>query len=41
MTGEMKIDKIIEGRFKLEQINDIAERMERRELGGRWVCVWD
>ena len=30
MTGDMKIDKIIEGKFKLEEINDIAERMERR-----------
>ena len=41
MTGEMKIDKIIEGKFKLEQLNDIAEKMERRQLGGRWVCEWD
>ena len=39
MTGEMKIDKIIEGKFKLDQINDIAEKMEaapaRRPLGLR------
>jgi Zn-dependent alcohol dehydrogenase len=41
LTGEMKIDKIIEGKFKLEQLNDIAERMERRQLNGRWVCEWD
>ena len=40
-TGEMKIDKIIEGKFRLDQINEIAERMERRELSGRWVCEWD
>jgi Zn-dependent alcohol dehydrogenase len=41
MTGEMKLDTIIEGKFKLEQLNDIAERMEKRELNGRWVCEWD
>ena len=41
MTKEMKIDKIIEGKFKLDQLNDIAEKMERRQLGGRWVCEWD
>ncbi len=40
-TGEMKIDKIIEGKFKLDQINDIAEKMEARQLSGRWVCEWD
>jgi Zn-dependent alcohol dehydrogenase len=41
MIEDLKLDKIIRGKFKLEQLNDIAERMERRELGGRWVCEWD
>jgi S-(hydroxymethyl)glutathione dehydrogenase/alcohol dehydrogenase len=41
MTGEMKLDKIVEGKFKLEDLNDIAEKMEKRQLGGRWVCEWD
>jgi Zn-dependent alcohol dehydrogenase len=41
MTGDLKLDKIIEGKFKLEDINDIAEKMERRQLGGRWVCEWE
>jgi Zn-dependent alcohol dehydrogenase len=41
MSGDMMLDTIIEGNFKLEEINDIRERMERRELGGRWVCKWD
>jgi S-(hydroxymethyl)glutathione dehydrogenase/alcohol dehydrogenase len=40
-TGEMKIDKIIEGKFKIDQINEIAEKMEARQLSGRWVCEWD
>ncbi len=41
MTGEMMIDKIIDGYFKLEELNDIAEKMENRQLGGRWICRLD
>ncbi len=41
MTGEMKLDKLVAGKFKLEQLNDIAEQMEKRQLTGRWVCEWD
>jgi Zn-dependent alcohol dehydrogenase len=36
--GDMMLDSIIEGYFDLEQLNDIRERMERRELNGRWIC---
>src|SRR3990172_9200941 len=35
MTGEMKLDKIVEGKFKLEDINDVAEKMEKRQLTRR------
>lgn len=38
MKGELMIDTIIEGYFKLEELNDIAEKMENRQLGGRWIC---
>jgi len=41
MTGELMIDTIIEGYFELGQLNDIADRMEDRQLGGRWVCKMD
>jgi Zn-dependent alcohol dehydrogenase len=41
LRGDMMLDTIIEGHFKLEEINDIRERMERRELNGRWVCKFD
>ena len=41
MSGDMMLDTIIEGYFSLEEINDIRERMERRELSGRWVCKFD
>jgi hypothetical protein len=23
------------------EVNDILEKMERRQLTGRWVCEWD
>lgn len=41
MTGDMKLDKLVAGTFKLEGLNDIAEQMEKRQLTGRWVCEWD
>jgi len=41
VNGDLKIDKIIEGYFKLEQINEIAEKMEKRRLNGRWIIDWD
>jgi S-(hydroxymethyl)glutathione dehydrogenase/alcohol dehydrogenase len=41
MSGDMMLDTIIEGYFPLEEINDIREKMERRELNGRWVCKFD
>ena len=41
MRGELMLDTIIEGYFKLEELNDIADRMEARQLSGRWVCKFD
>lgn len=41
MTGEMKLDTLVAGKFKIEQLNEVAERMEKRQLTGRWVCEWD
>jgi S-(hydroxymethyl)glutathione dehydrogenase / alcohol dehydrogenase len=41
MRDELMVDKIIRGYFKIEELNDIAERMENRQLGGRWICKWD
>jgi Zn-dependent alcohol dehydrogenases, class III len=41
MTGEMKLDKLITGKFKLKDINDVAEKMLKRQITGRWVCEWD
>ena len=41
MRGELKLDKLITKKFRLEQINDVAEAMVKREITGRWVCEFD
>ena len=38
---DVKFDRLIGGRFKVEQINDVANAMVARQLRGRWVCEWD
>jgi Zn-dependent alcohol dehydrogenase len=39
--GELKLDKLITKKFKVEEINDVAEAMDKRQIIGRWVCEWD
>ncbi len=41
MRGDLMLDSIIEGYFELDELNDIAEKMENRQLGGRWICRLD
>lgn len=36
--GKLKVDKLITRHFKLEEINKVAEAMEKRQIIGRWVC---
>ena len=38
VEGKLKIDKMITRHFKLEEINEVAEAMEKRQIIGRWVC---
>ena len=38
LKGDLRIDKMISKHFKLEEINDVMEAMEKREIIGRWVC---
>ncbi len=40
-THDLKLDKLVTNKFKLEDINDVADKMLRRQLRGRWVCAWD
>lgn len=40
-THDLKLDKLITERFKLEDINDVAEAMGERRIKGRWVCEFD
>ena len=32
MTQDLKLDKLVTNKFKLEQINDVAEKMLKREI---------
>lgn len=36
--GDLLLDKLITRKFKLEEINDVAEAMKQRQIVGRWVC---
>jgi S-(hydroxymethyl)glutathione dehydrogenase/alcohol dehydrogenase len=40
MKGEFQLDKLISKKFKIEEINKVAEAMEKRQILGRWVCEW-
>jgi Zn-dependent alcohol dehydrogenase len=41
LKGDLKLDKLISKKFKLEEINDVAEAMKKRQIRGRWVCEWE
>ncbi|MBI5604091.1 MAG: Zn-dependent alcohol dehydrogenase [Deltaproteobacteria bacterium] len=41
MKEDLKLDKLISKKFKVEQINDVADAMVKRQINGRWVCAWD
>jgi S-(hydroxymethyl)glutathione dehydrogenase/alcohol dehydrogenase len=41
VRGDLKLDKLITKKFKIEEINDVAEAMNKRQIIGRWVCEWD
>lgn len=41
MTHDLKLDKLVTNKFKLEDINNVADKMEKRQIRGRWVCSWD
>jgi Zn-dependent alcohol dehydrogenase len=40
-TGDLKLDKLVTNKFKLKDINEVADAMIKREIKGRWVCEWD
>ncbi|MFC1532398.1 alcohol dehydrogenase catalytic domain-containing protein [Thermodesulfobacteriota bacterium] len=41
MKGYLMLDRLISKKFKIEDINDVAETMRKRQIVGRWVCEWD
>jgi Zn-dependent alcohol dehydrogenase len=41
MKNDLKLDKLVTKKFKLKDINDVADAMVKRQIKGRWVCAWD
>ena len=41
MTQDLKVDKLVTNKFKLDDINDVVEAMKKRQIRGRWVCAFD
>jgi S-(hydroxymethyl)glutathione dehydrogenase/alcohol dehydrogenase len=41
VRGDFMLDRLITRTFKIEEINDVVEAMERRQIIGRWICEWD
>jgi Zn-dependent alcohol dehydrogenase len=41
MTQDLKLDKLVTNKFKVEDINDVAEKMHKRQIRGRWILAWE
>jgi len=40
MKGDFQLDKLVSKKFKVEEINQVVDAMEKRQIIGRWVCEW-
>ena len=40
MRGELELGKLVTKFFRIEEINDVYEAMDKRQIVGRWVCDW-
>jgi len=41
MTHDLKLDKLVTNKFRLKDINEVADKLHKRQIRGRWVCAWD
>jgi Zn-dependent alcohol dehydrogenase len=41
MLNDLKIDRLVTNKFSLKEINDVANKMNKRQIRGRWVLEWD
>ncbi|MFZ7110057.1 MAG: alcohol dehydrogenase catalytic domain-containing protein [Desulfatiglandales bacterium] len=41
MKGGLRLDRLVTKKFKLQDINDVADAMVKRRITGRWVCEFD
>jgi Zn-dependent alcohol dehydrogenase len=40
-THDLKLDKLVTNKFRLKDLNDVADKLHKRQIRGRWVCAWD
>lgn len=40
MRGELELGKLITKFFRIEEINDVYDTMDKHQIVGRWVCDW-
>jgi S-(hydroxymethyl)glutathione dehydrogenase/alcohol dehydrogenase len=41
MNGGLRLDRLVTKKFKIQDINDVADAMLTRRITGRWVCEFD
>ena len=41
MMHDLTIDRLITNKFKLTDINEVADKMNKRQVRGRWILEWD
>ena len=41
MTQDLKLDKLVTHKFKVDEINEVVHKMHHGQIRGRWVCAWE
>jgi Zn-dependent alcohol dehydrogenase len=41
MTRDLKLDKLVTHKFRVDEINEVVHKMHHRQIRGRWVCAWE
>jgi Zn-dependent alcohol dehydrogenase len=41
LKGSFPLEKLVTKKFKIGEINDALEAMDKRKIIGRWVCAWE
>ena len=38
---DLQLEKLVANIFKPADLNEVADKMHKRQLRGRWVCAFD